>query len=203
MWLCAIAGDIAGGLVFHWGNTIKLPWVRTVTNQYPSWYDLTFCQDVKQQQTNKLPALSILWCPLHISSIAHLVFFPLSEWPTRWFWPDLMNRKYDHPTTVCTSFRLSGDLYMVQLPAGSSYEFPHMVPSTLFEMHSIVACVMKMGNTVSIAELEPTFLSVQASVLAICHISSLMSPLFPCLPVYTIPCLKGQCRLLYSSPWNY
>ena len=88
---------------------------------------------------------------------------------------------------------------MVQLPAGSWYEFPHMVPSSLFEMHSIVASVTKMGNTVSIAELEPTFLSVQTSVLAIHHINYLMSPLYPCLPVYTAPCLKGQCRLLY---WN-
>ena len=34
------------------------------------------------------------------------------------------------------------------------------------------------------------------------QLGSLMSPLYPCLPVYVAPCLRGQCKLLHSSPWN-
>ena len=39
--------------------------------------------------------LSIPWCCLTTSSSVCLVFFPLSPFLARWFWPDLMNGKHD------------------------------------------------------------------------------------------------------------
>ena len=48
-----------------------------------------------------------------------LVFFPLSLCLAIWFWPDLMNGKLDHTIAVCVFLRSSGDLQVVQLPAGS------------------------------------------------------------------------------------
>ena len=62
------------------------------------------------------PGLSIPWCCLPTSSFVGLVFFLLSLCLARWFWPDLMNRKHDYTTAICRS---SGDLHVVQLPAGS------------------------------------------------------------------------------------
>ena len=35
MWLSGIVGHVAGGLMFHWGSTIKVPWIRTVISLYP------------------------------------------------------------------------------------------------------------------------------------------------------------------------
>ena len=62
--------------------------------------------------------------------------------------------------------------------------------------------VMKMRNIAPRAGIEPTSLAFQASVLPLHHTGFLMSPLYPRLPVYAAPCLKGQCRLLHPSPWN-
>ena len=45
--------------------------------------------------------------------------------------------------------------------------------------------------------LEPTSLTLQASVLPLHHIGSMMSPLYQCPPVYAAPCLRDQCRLLH------
>ena len=56
--------------------------------------------------------------------------------------------------------------------------------------------VMKMGNNLPRAGLKPTFLAFQASVLPLQHISSMISLLYPHPPVYAVPCLTGQCRLL-------
>ena len=52
------------------------------------------------------------------------VFFPLSLCLARWFWPDLMNGKYDHTTAVCVSLRWSGGFRVVRLPAGSWHRLP-------------------------------------------------------------------------------
>ena len=44
--------------------------------------------------------------PIHsltLSSYFFLVLFPLSLCLTRWFWPDLMNRRHDHTIPVCIS----------------------------------------------------------------------------------------------------
>ena len=46
---------------------------------------------------------------------------------------------------------------------------------------------MKMGNIVPRAGLKHTSLAFR--------MGSLMSPLYPCPPVYAAPCLRGQCRL--------
>ena len=69
--------------------------------------------------TCRIPGLSIPWCCLSTSSFVRLVIFPLSLCLARWFWPDLMNGKHDHTTAVCVILRSSGDLHVVQLPAGS------------------------------------------------------------------------------------
>ena len=61
--------------------------------------------------------------------------------------------------------------------------------------------VMKIGNIVPRGGIKPTSLAFWASVLPLCHVGSLMS-LYPHLPVYADPCLKGQCSRLNSSPWN-
>ena len=73
--------------------------------------------------TCRTPGLSIPWCRLPTSSFVRLVFFPISLCLARWFWPDLMNGKHDH-TAVCVSLRSSGDLHVVQLPAGSWHGLP-------------------------------------------------------------------------------
>ena len=70
-------------------------------------------------------------------------------------------------------------------------------------MATSVMDVMKMENIVPRVGLEPTSLVFQASLLPFHHISSLTSLLYPRPPVYAAPCLRGQCRLLHSSPWNY
>ena len=75
--------------------------------------------------------------------------------------------------------------------------------SAMVECHqnnNNVEGVMKMGNIVPRAGIEPISLTCQASLLH--HISSLMSPLCPCLSAYAAPCLRGQCSLLHPSPWN-
>ena len=56
---------------------------------------------------------------------------------------------------------------------------------------------MKMRNSVPRTGIKPTSLAFLASVLPLHHIGSLMSPLYPHLPVYAAPCLRDQCRLLH------
>ena len=72
-------------------------------------------------------------------------------------------------------------------------------PISLF---AVIMAVMKMGNIVPRAGIKPTSLAFRASVLPLHHLGSLTSPLFPHLPVYAAPYLRGQCRPLHSSPWN-
>ena len=55
----------------------------------------------------------------------------------------------------------------------------------------IVVGVMKMGNTVPRAGIEPISLAFFASVLPLHHVGSLMSPLHPYLPAYVALCLRG------------
>ena len=61
---------------------------------------------------------------------------------------------------------------------------------------AIVVGVTKMGNIVNRAGLEPTFLASWASVLPFHYVDSLMSPLYPRLPVCAAPYLICQYRLL-------
>ena len=87
------------------------------------------------------PFFSVLHCPLGLGELqAHLfpdVVFPppplsaLSSSPFHCasqdgFWPDLMNGKHDHTTAVCVSLQSSGDLRVVQLPAGSWLSLIHI-----------------------------------------------------------------------------
>ena len=58
--------------------------------------------------------------------------------------------------------------------------------------------VTKIDNIMPRAEIEPTSIEVQASVLPLHNVGSLMSPLYPCLPIYAAPCLRVQCRLLHK-----
>ena len=74
--------------------------------------------------TWQTPGPSIPWCCLPTSSSVCLVFFPFSLFLARWLWPDLMNGKHDHTTAVCVFLRSSGDLHVVQLPAGSWHRLP-------------------------------------------------------------------------------
>ena len=69
--------------------------------------------------------------------------------------------------------------------------------------HSLVTAtsvtgVTKMGNIVPRAGLKPTSLAFWTSVLPLHHIGPLMSLLYPRPPVYTTPCLRGQCSLHYQ-----
>ena len=74
--------------------------------------------------TWKTPELSIPRCCLPASPSVCLVFFPLSLCLARRFWPNLMNGRHDHTTAVCVSLRSSGDLRVVQVPAGSWHGLP-------------------------------------------------------------------------------
>ena len=63
--------------------------------------------------TCRTPGLSIPWRCLPTSSSVCLVFFPLSLFLARWFWPDLMNGRRDHTSTVCVSLWSSWGLRVV------------------------------------------------------------------------------------------
>ena len=69
--------------------------------------------------TCRTPGLSIPWCCLPTSFFVCLVFFLLSLCLARWFWPDLMNERHDHTTSVCVSLLRSGGLRVVRFSAGS------------------------------------------------------------------------------------
>ena len=68
--------------------------------------------------------------PVHSPMLSSHIFLcppcllPPFSVPSRWFWPDLMKGKHDHTTAVCVSFRSSGDLHVVQWPAGSWHGLP-------------------------------------------------------------------------------
>ena len=69
------------------------------------------------------PGLSIPWCCLPTPFSVYL-FFSFSLCLARWFWPDLMNRRLIHTTSVCISLWRSGSLHVVWLPAGSLHRLP-------------------------------------------------------------------------------
>ena len=53
-----------------------------------------------------------------------------------------------------------------------------------------------MRNIVPRAGIKPTYLAFQASVLPLHYVGSLMSQIYPYLPVYAAPCHRGQLTLL-------
>ena len=89
--------------------------------------------------TNDFATGFFLQCPLGLAELQACLFpdvvfppIPLSALFSspfhcalaRWFWPDLMNGKHDHTIAVCIFLRSSGDLHVVQLPAGSWHGLP-------------------------------------------------------------------------------
>ena len=54
-----------------------------------------------------------------LSAFVVCLVFPLSLCLASWFWPDLMNGRHVHTTSVCIPWRWLGDLRVVRLPAGS------------------------------------------------------------------------------------
>ena len=76
---------------------------------------------------------------------------------------------------------------------------PGRIKPMTYQIDMYVVGEMKMGIFVSRAGLQPTSLAFQASVLPLHHVGSLMSPLYPCLPVYAAPCPRGQCRFLHVN----
>ena len=91
--------------------------------------------------TCRTPSLSIPWCCLPTSSSICLVFFHLSLCISRWFWPDLMNGRHDHTTTVCVFLQWAGGLRVVLLPAGSWHGLPHW-------WHGLcMRCIESCGST--------------------------------------------------------
>ena len=63
--------------------------------------------------------------------------------------------------------------------------------------------VMKMGNIVPRAGVEPTSLAFRTNVPPLHHVGSLTSLEYPCAPVYTAPALRGQYRLLHKHIYTY
>ena len=72
----------------------------------------------------------------------------------------------------------------------------------LLNIVDIVIDVRKMGDIVRRTGLKPTSLAFWAIVIPLHHVGSVMSPLYLYLLVHAAPCLRGQFRLLNSSPWN-
>ena len=101
---------------FTYPLTTGVVWVPQMTSQPVS--SIFLCSPLPSG-TWRTPGLSILWCCLPISFSVCLAFFHLSLCLARWFWPDLMNGRHVHTTSVCISLTRSGDLRVVRLPAGS------------------------------------------------------------------------------------
>ena len=57
--------------------------------------------------------------------------------------------------------------------------------------------MMKLGNIVPRGGIEPTYLSLWASVLTITPLGFLIPTSYPRLLVYAVLCLRGQYRLLH------
>ena len=94
-------------------------------------------------------------CCLHTSSSVCLVFFPLSLCLARWFWPDLMNGRHVHTTSLCLFMMvrsLCGTIAGRILARTSS-----LVTRSLYEMQSILwqhlismACILLCSSAVRV-----------------------------------------------------
>ena len=85
-----------------------------------------------------IPGLSNPWWCLPTSFSVCLVFFSLSLCLIRWFWPDLMNGRHVHTTSV--SLWWLEDLHVVRLAAGSWHRLPHW-------QHLCMRCIVSCGST--------------------------------------------------------
>ena len=68
---------------------------------------------------NSSPVQSLMLYSHLFFVVVCLVFFPLSLCLAKYFWPDLMNGRHVHTTSVCISKPWSGGLHVVQLSVGS------------------------------------------------------------------------------------
>ena len=67
------------------------------------------------------PFPDVIFQPLPLSALS---FPPFSLCLARWFWPDLINWRHVHTTSVCVSLRWSKGFHVVWLPAGSWHRLP-------------------------------------------------------------------------------
>ena len=106
---------------------------------------------------------------------------------------------------ICMSMYLemSKCVYKIYMYSCIWYICTHLYVNKNIYLYIDTYYVVKMGNIVPRAGIEPISLAFWVSVLILRHIGSLMSPLYPCLPVCAVPCPRGQCSLLLSSPWNW
>ena len=128
-------------LIFEFTFTFTYPLIAVVigaleVTPQPA-YSIFPCSPLSSG-TWRILCLSIPWCYLPTSFPVHLVFFPLSLCLAWWLWPDLMNRRYIHTTSVCISLWSSGGHRVVQLPAGSWHGLSSLVTWSLYEMCSIL-----------------------------------------------------------------
>ena len=92
---------------------------RWLHNQFPPF----FCSPLPSGTWQTL-GLSTPCCCLPTSFSVCLIFFTLSLCFSRWFWPDLMNRRHVHTTAVCVSLWWSGGLHVMRLLAESWHRRP-------------------------------------------------------------------------------
>ena len=96
--------------------------------------------------TWQTPGLSNPWCCLPISFSVCLVLFPLSLCLARWFWPDLMNGRHVHTTTVCVSWGLCIVCWILaqtsSLVMWSLYEMRQHLISLACILFCSSACIM-------------------------------------------------------------
>ena len=94
-------------------------WAPQVTSQPVS---STFLCSPLPSGTWRTPGSSISYLSSHLFSCLPRLLSPLCL--TRWFWPDLMNRRRIHTTSVCVSLQWSGGLCVVWMATRSCHRFP-------------------------------------------------------------------------------
>ena len=110
----------------HWGTTEDL-------TSYSLHLGVLHCP-LEHGKLKTCPFSYVVFPPLFLSALSSS---SLSLYLARWFWPDLMNGRHGHTTSVCISLRWSG-LHVIWLPAQSwlnlfvgDMVFLYEMPSTL------------------------------------------------------------------------
>ena len=93
---------------------------QMISHQFPRLFPVLHCP-LGLGELQACPFPGVVFPPHLLSALS---FSPLSLYLARWPKPDLMNGRHDHTTAVCVSLRSSGDLNVVQLPAGSWHGLP-------------------------------------------------------------------------------
>ena len=92
---------------------------RWLHHQFPLFFSVLRCP----LGLGKLQPVHSLMLSSHLFCCLPCLFFALSLYLARWFWPGLMNRRHVHNTSVCIFLGWSG-LRLVRLPAGSRHRLP-------------------------------------------------------------------------------